>query len=323
MPRAIVITGVAGFIGSHLAEACSKQGWQVLGVDNLNDYYSVKLKEDRLARLMNLPGFTFMRQDVAQQEALREPFAALKPDAIIHLAAQPGVHQCLTHPQDYIHNNILATFSMLELARHCEIPHLIYASSSAVYGSNKTVPFHTGLPIDQPLNLYAATKASCELMAHSYAHLCRFATTGLRFFTVYGPWGRPDMAIYKFTRALYEGTPIQLNNNGDMWRDYTYVDDIVTAIIGLAKGTPEPGRAAVFNIGNHTPVSVNELVDTLESLTGRTAHRLPVPFQPAEMHTTHADVSALQQAIGFAPDTPIREGLAQFVEWYKGYHGVA
>lgn len=330
-PRRVLLTGAAGFVGFHVTLALLARGVEVLGIDNLTPYYDPALKQARLDQLLPREGFTFDPLDIADYDGLQQAFAAFRPEAVIHLAAQAGVRHSLEQPRAYAHSNLDGFLSVLEACRHHPVAHLIYASSSSVYGANAKVPFSEHDGADHPVSLYAATKRANELMAQTYAHLYGIPATGLRFFTVYGPFGRPDMAYWKFTRALLAGEPIPVFNNGLLWRDFTYVDEIVEAISRLAASPPaapdEPGRVApatphrIFNIGNDTPVQLNDFIGLLEQATGRKAIRRDLPMQPGDVERTWADVSALRAAIGFAPRTTLAEGLRRFVAWYRIYHG--
>ena len=336
MPR-ILLTGVAGFIGFHVGRRLLDRGDSVVGVDNLNDYYDVRLKQDRLARLDGAPGFRFEKLDLADREATARLFEENRFDTVIHLAAQAGVRYSLTNPHAYIDSNLVAFGNLLEGCRHGGVKHLAYASSSSVYGANRKLPFAVGDSVDHPVSLYAATKKANELMAHTYSHLYRLPTTGLRFFTVYGPWGRPDMAIYLFTRAILAGKPIDVYNHGDMRRDFTYIDDIVEGVVRVADrpAQPDPEWSAeqpnpstsnapyrVYNIGNHQPAELPHVIETLEKCLGRKAEKRFLPMQPGDVVETYADVDDLARDVGFRPDTPLEVGIARFVEWYREYHGV-
>ena len=333
----ILVTGAAGFIGNHVAEAFLARGDRVVGLDNLNDYYDVSLKEARLARLEGNPGWSFVRAAVEDGAALRKVFAEHQFDRVVHLAAQAGVRYSLEHPDAYVQGNLVGFGNMLECCRHAKTPHLTYASSSSVYGLNATMPFSVHDNVDHPVSLYAATKKANELMAHTYSHLYGLPTTGLRFFTVYGPWGRPDMALFKFTKAILAGKPIDVYNHGHMRRDFTYIDDIVTGVVRTSDlvatpdpafdpAHPDPGRSSapfrVYNIGNHTPVELNDFIAAIERALGKSAIRHEMPMQPGDVLATCADVTDLQQAVGFAPDTPLDVGIGRFVEWYRSYYGV-
>lgn len=324
----IVVTGVAGFIGMHVAEALLARGQTVIGIDSLNDYYSVALKEARLARLTGRPGFRFFRADIADRDAI----AALDPEmnhatGLIHLAAQAGVRYSLENPYAYIDANVMGHTVMLEAARRMpRLTHAVYASSSSVYGGNKTMPFSVADRVDRPVSLYAATKKAGELIAHCYSHLYGLPATGLRFFTVYGPWGRPDMAAYLFADAIMAGRPIRVFNQGRMQRDFTYIDDIVGGVLATLDHPPPPDEDGVhhrvFNLGNHRSESLMDFIGVLEGALGRKAEMVLEPMQPGDVPATFADIEATRQAIGFTPRTPITEGLPRFARWYKDYHGI-
>ena len=322
----VLVTGVAGFIGMHAARALLAKGFNVVGVDNFDPYYDVALKEARLATLVGTPGFAFVRTDLADAAATAELFRTGGFTHVVHLAAQPGVRHSLTHPQAYLRNNVDAFGCVLEGARHGKVAHLVYASSSSVYGASHTLPFSEDQRVDQPVSLYAATKAANELMAHSYAHLFALPVTGLRFFTVYGPWGRPDMSPMLFTRAILAGEPIRVFNEGRMQRDFTFIDDIVE---GLARvlvlppvaGVPGKPPAAIYNIGNSDAVELTTFISTLERLLGRSAIRDPQPMQPGDMVATYASVARLHALTGFVPRTSLETGLGHFVAWYRSYFG--
>jgi len=331
----ILVTGAAGFIGYHVARRLLEQGRAVIGLDNLNLYYDPALKQARLDELRGFPAFQFEQCDIADSARVAALFEAYHFTEVVHLAAQAGVRYSLIDPHAYVQANLVGFLNVLEGCRHNGCQHLVYASSSSVYGGNN-VPFSAGQNVDHPLNLYGATKKANELMAHAYAHLFGLPTTGLRFFTVYGPWGRPDMAVWLFTEAILQGKPVRLFNNGSMKRDFTYVDDVTKAIVRLIDrpASPDPGWSAfapnpvtstapwrVYNIGNHTPVEVNELVRLIEQATGRTAVLEFLPTQPGDMLETCADVADLEAAVGFRPQTPIAEGVRRFVEWYASYAG--
>ena len=336
-PMKILLTGAAGFIGSTAAQRLLARGDEVVGLDNLNDYYDVKLKLDRLARLEPQRGFRFVRLDVADRGGMQALFAREKFDRVIHLAAQAGVRYSLVNPQAYVEANVVGFMNVLEGCRHTQVQHLVYASSSSVYGGNTKMPFSERDSVDHPVSMYAATKKANELMAHTYSHLYGLPTTGLRFFTVYGPWGRPDMALFLFTKAILEGRPIDVFNHGKMRRDFTYVDDIVESMIRVLDKTATPDaayRAAapdpatsnapfrVFNIGNHNPVELMEFVGCIEDALGRKAEKNMLPLQDGDVPATYADVDALREWVGFVPATDIRTGIGRFVEWYTGYYGV-
>ena len=332
-----LVTGTAGFIGFHLANALLDRGVEVVGLDVVNDYYDPSLKEARLARLTDRGGYRHERIDLADAEAMRRVFDDVRPERVVNLAAQAGVRYSLENPGAYVQSNLVGFANLLEGCRHGDVEHLVYASSSSVYGANTTMPFSVRQSVDHPLSLYAASKKANELMAHTYAHLYGLPTTGLRFFTVYGPWGRPDMAYFLFTRAILAGEPIDVFNQGRMRRDFTYVGDVVEAIVRLlevvptgdpawSSDAPDPGSShapwRVYNIGNHTPVELMTMIETLERALGREAKKNYLPMQPGDVPATYADVAALQEVVGFAPDTPLEEGLQRFVEWYRGYYRV-
>jgi UDP-glucuronate 4-epimerase len=313
----VVLTGAAGFIGMHCAERLLARGDRVIGIDNLSPYYSVQLKKDRLARLKHAQ-FRFHELDIADAAAVQRIFAAERPDAVLHLAAQAGVRYSLENPSSYIHTNLVGFASVLDACRAHPPRHLVFASSSSVYGSNTKLPWSETDKVDHPVSLYAATKKSNELCAHAYSHLFGLHATGLRYFTVYGPWGRPDMSAFLFARAILDGQPIQVFNHGDMQRDFTYVDDIVE---GTLRVLDKPSRYAIYNIGNHSPVPLLEYIAILERALGRKAQLEMKPMQPGDVKATYADTAALRQAVGFAPSTPLETGLARFAEWFKSYHG--
>jgi UDP-glucuronate 4-epimerase len=334
----ILLTGAAGFIGSHVSQRLLARGDEVIGVDNLNDYYDPSLKEARLARLQVHPGFRFERLDVADAAAMSDVFERAQPERVVHLAAQAGVRYSLTNPHAYTHSNVTGFLNILEGCRATDVGHLVYASSSSVYGSNTRQPFSEHDNIDHPVSLYAATKKANELMAHTYSHLFRIPTTGLRFFTVYGPWGRPDMALFKFTRGILAGEPIQVFNEGRMVRDFTYVDDIAEGVVRVldrvaapdpnwSSADPDPARSnapyRVYNIGNSAPVQLLEYIAVLEEELGRKAQLELLPIQPGDVPSTMADVSELEAAVGFRPRTTVRQGISAFVKWYKEYYSVA
>ena len=333
-----LITGAAGFIGFHLAARLLKEGHQVVGLDNLNDYYEVSLKEARLARLRNERHFEFHKADLADRDAIDRLFAHEKFDTVVNLAAQAGVRYSLKNPYAYVSSNVTGFMNVLEGCRHHEPRHLVYASSSSVYGANRQTPFSVAHSVDHPVSLYAATKKANELMAHTYSHLYGLPTTGLRFFTVYGPWGRPDMAPFLFTRAILAGKPIDVFNHGNMERDFTYVDDIVEGVVRVLTHIPQPnpqwdalhpdpGSSSapyrVYNIGNHQPVRLLHFIETLEHCLGKKAVKNLLPMQPGDVVSTCADVADLRRDIGFEPRTAIEDGLAQFVKWYLEYYGPA
>lgn len=327
-----LVTGSAGFIGNHVALELLKAGHTVVGVDAVTDYYSPKLKEARLDRLREFASFTEARINLADAEALDAVFAAHKPEIVINLAAQAGVRYSLEYPREYVKSNLEGFLNILECCRHHDVKHLLFASTSSVYGANTLQPFNEHVPADHPLTFYAASKRANELMAHSYSHLFKFAVTGLRFFTVYGPWGRPDMALYKFAKGILEDTPIDIYNNGEMSRDFTYIDDIVDGIIKLSTVLPEPdptwngddpdpcrsGVAAfrVYNIGNSKVVPLMTYIETLEKKLGKKAIKNFMPMQKGDVPSTCADTSDLETATGFKPDTSVEDGISAFVDWY-------
>jgi UDP-glucuronate 4-epimerase len=312
----VLLTGVAGFIGMHSAQRLLARGDEVIGVDNLNPYYAVQLKRDRLAQLQH-PKLRFHELDIADAAALRRLFEKEKPERVLHLAAQAGVRYSLENPAAYIQTNLVGFANLLECCRAHAPQNLVYASSSSVYGSNQELPWSEAQNVDHPVSLYAATKKSNELMAHVYSHLYGLNTTGLRFFTVYGPWGRPDMSPMIFANAIVQGKPIPVFNHGDMQRDFTYVDDIVE---GTLRVLDKPTRYAVYNIGNHQPVNLLDYIAALERAFGKEAKLEMKPMQPGDVKATYADTSALQKAVGFAPSTPLDTGLARFADWFKQYY---
>ena len=331
----VLVTGAAGFIGAALSAALLERGDRVVGVDSLNDYYDVSLKRARLARLTALPGFEFIQLDMAAREGVAALFARHRFDAVAHLAAQAGVRYSIDHPHAYADANLVGFLNVLEGCRHAKVGHLVFASSSSVYGASVRTPFSENHSVDHPISLYAATKKANELMAHTYAHLYGLPCTGLRFFTVYGPWGRPDMAYFKFTRGILAGEPIPVYNRGEMARDFTYIDDIVEGVVRVldrpAAPDPDwdPAHPAVasstapyriYNIGNNRPVKLMEFIGTLEKCLGRKAVLDLLPMQPGDVPSTAADISALGKATGFAPSTPVETGLARFVAWYHEYY---
>jgi UDP-glucuronate 4-epimerase len=327
MTRRVLVTGAAGFIGRAVARALLERGDVVVGVDSFDPYYDVRLKESRVATLADRPSFTLRRLDLADIDATARLFRDEACTHVVHLAAQPGVRYSLENPAAYLRNNIEAFGHVLEGCRHAHVAHLVYASSSSVYGANHALPFSEDQAVDHPVSLYAATKRADELMAHSYSHLFRLPTTGLRFFTVYGPWGRPDMSPMLFTRAILAGEPIRVFNNGRMSRDFTYIDDIVEGVVRTLESPPAPlppadGGApyAIYNIGNHEAVELEVFIGTLERLLGRAAIRDYQPMQPGDVPATYASIERLRAATGFAPRTPLAEGLARFVDWYRGYY---
>ncbi|MDP3858268.1 MAG: NAD-dependent epimerase [Stagnimonas sp.] len=335
--RPVLLTGAAGFVGLHVARALLARGERVVGIDNLNDYYPPQLKRDRLATLKDQAGFVFERGDLADAAFVRSCFADYQPKRVVHLAAQAGVRYSISHPNAYVQSNLLAFGNLLEACRDARVEHLVYASSSSVYGANTKQPFSVGDSVDHPISLYAATKKANELMAHTYSHLFGVPTTGLRFFTVYGPWGRPDMAYFKFTKAILAGESIEVYNHGQMQRDFTYIDDIVDGVVRVLDQPAAPNPAwdgerpdpasstapyRVYNIGNHHPESLEDFIAEIEKATGKRAIKNYLPLQPGDVVRTYADVDALNQAVGFEPKTPISVGIPRFVDWYRGYYGV-
>jgi len=331
-----LVTGAAGFIGFHVSERLLRAGHQVVGIDNLNDYYDVNLKQARLD-LLQKPGFSFHKIDLADREAMAALFVDEKFDRVIHLAAQAGVRYSLENPHTYADSNLTGHLNVLEGCRHNKVQHLLYASSSSVYGLNRKMPFSTDDSVDHPVSLYAATKKANELMSHTYAHLYGLPTTGLRFFTVYGPWGRPDMALFKFTKAMLENKPIDVYNYGKMKRDFTYIDDIAEAIVRLqdvipqadSEWTVETGSPAtssapyrVYNIGNSSPVELMDYITALEEALGIEADKNMMPIQPGDVLETSADTQPLQAVTGFKPETSVKEGVKNFVEWYRSFYNV-
>ena len=316
--KRILVTGAAGFIGHHLCQRLLADGRQVLGLDNLNDYYDPALKRARLAVHKDRPDFCFVQTDLVDQAELHRQFIMFKPHMVVNLAAQAGVRYSLTHPYAYGKSNLIGFLNLLEACRHTPgVQGLIYASSSSVYGGNTKIPFCESDPVDRPISLYAATKKANELMAHTYSHLYGMRTTGLRFFTVYGPWGRPDMAYFSFTKAILEGKPIRVFNHGHMKRDFTYVDDIVT---GIRAAIERNGACEIFNLGNNRPVELLDFIQLIEAATGRRAELVFEEMQPGDVPETWADIELSRTALGFAPLTPLEEGIPRFVEWYKAYH---
>jgi UDP-glucuronate 4-epimerase len=333
----ILLTGAAGFIGYHVSQRLLARGDEIVGVDNLNDYYDPSLKEARLARLLEHPRFRIERFDVGDRDRMAQCFRDVAPQRVVHLAAQAGVRYSLTNPHAYTHSNITGFLNILEGCRATGVEHLVYASSSSVYGANTLQPFSEHHNVDHPVSLYAATKKANELMAHTYAHLYGLASTGLRFFTVYGPWGRPDMALFLFTRGILAGEPISVFNEGRMVRDFTYIDDIAEGVVRVVdqvaapdprwdSAHPDPARSRapyrVFNIGNNEPVQLLEYIRVLEDELGRKAIMQLLPMQPGDVPSTMADVSELEAAVGFRPRTSVREGIRAFVAWYREYYRV-
>jgi UDP-glucuronate 4-epimerase len=333
----VLVTGAAGFIGSHLSQRLLARGDEVLGYDNLNDYYDPTLKQARLDRLTPHPAFGFVKASLEDRPALEAAFARFRPQRVVNLAAQAGVRYSLTNPYAYVESNLVGFINVLEACRHGGVEHLVYASSSSVYGSNRKLPFSVRDPVDHPVSLYAATKKANELMAHTYSHLYALPTTGLRFFTVYGPWGRPDMALFLFTRKILAGEPIEVFNHGHHSRDFTYVDDIVEGVVrtldrppaadpAFDPMAPNPGSSSapyrVYNIGNDRPVQLSRYIEVLEQCLGLTAEKILLPLQPGDVPDTHADVSELSRDTGYAPATPIEQGIARFLDWYRAYFKV-
>ena len=330
----VLVTGAAGFIGMHVCERLLALGDDVVGVDNLNDYYDVALKEARLARLTPDPRFRFRRLDIADREGIAALFAAERPQRVINLAAQAGVRYSLENPHSYVDSNVVGFVNILEGCRHNGVEHFVYASSSSIYGGNERMPYSEHDNVDHPVSLYAATKKANELMAHTYSHLFRLPTTGLRFFTVYGPWGRPDMAYFLFTKAILAGRPIDVFNHGKMRRDFTYIDDITEGVIrvldrtpqadpGFDRQTPDPAASwapyRVFNIGNNQPVDLMVFITALEQALGKTATKNFLPMQDGDVPATYADTTEIVREVGFSAGTPVDEGIRRFVEWYRSY----
>jgi UDP-glucuronate 4-epimerase len=323
--KKILITGAAGFIGYHLAKRLLALGGVVHGLDNLNAYYDVSLKKDRLKQLQLYKGFTFTEGDLSDAATVNHIFETFQPDIVVNLAAQAGVRYSIDHPREYIDSNLIGFFNILEACRHFKPEHLVYASSSSVYGNQEKTPFSTTDPVDHPISLYAATKKSDELMAYTYSHLYGIPATGLRFFTVYGPFGRPDMAYFKFALKIMRDEPIMIYNHGDMYRDFTYVDDIVTGIVNLLCHPPVNGDMGdpykLYNIGNNKPEKLMVFIETLEDVLGKKAEKKFLPMQPGDVYQTYADVSELEKDFGFRPETPIRKGLEKFAQWFRSYYG--
>jgi UDP-glucuronate 4-epimerase len=325
----VLVTGAAGFIGSHVAARLLDDGHEVVGLDNVNDYYDPALKEARLRRLEGRDRFQFERMDVTDRSGIARLFEKERFDRVVHLAAQAGVRYSIQNPSAYIEANIAGFLTILEGCRHTGVYHLVYASSSSVYGSNTSLPFRTSDSVDHPVSLYAATKKANELMAHTYSHLFELPTTGLRFFTVYGPWGRPDMSVHIFTKAILSGQPIDVFNEGRMQRDFTYVDDIVEGVVRTLEVIPTPREVPgssskapfrLYNIGNNNPVELMYMIEVLERTLGRKASKRMKPMQPGDVPSTYADVDDLQRDVGFRPETSIEDGLKRFVEWYRDYY---
>ncbi|MGE0055065.1 MAG: NAD-dependent epimerase [Hyphomicrobium sp.] len=333
----VLVTGAAGFIGFHTCKPLLERGDEVVGIDNLNAYYDVRLKEDRLAQLEGTPGFRFIKCDIADRDVMAKLFADEKFDRVVHLAAQAGVRYSLQSPHAYADSNLQGFLNILEGCRHSKVAHCVFASSSSVYGANTKMPFSVSQSVDHPISLYAATKKANELMAHTYAHLYRLPMTGLRFFTVYGPWGRPDMAPFIFTGKILAGEPIDVFNEGRQARDFTYIDDIVEGVVRTMDKIAEPDSAwssddpnpatsrapyRIYNIGNNKPVPLEHFIALIEKETGRTAIKNLLPAQPGDVPMTYADVDALAEAVGFKPSTSIEDGMKRFVSWYRDYYKV-
>jgi len=333
----ILVTGAAGFIGVHLSNQLTNHGYSVIGLDNLNTYYDLNLKKDRLAQLNDTKNFTFVECDLTDRERINKIFEEHRPVVVINLAAQAGVRYSIENPYAYLDSNLTGFLNILEACRNYPVDHLLYASSSSVYGGNKVAPFSTNHNVDHPVSLYAATKKSNELMAHTYSHLYNIPTTGLRFFTVYGPWGRPDMAYFSFTKDIIEGNPIKVFNHGKMERDFTYIDDIVEGIVKLIPRAPEKNSDwdesvdelgasfapyRVYNIGNNSPVPLMKFINVLEEKIGKEANKQYMEMQPGDVLRTYADVSELERDIDFKPSTTIEDGLGKFVDWYKQYYNI-
>lgn len=332
--RKILVTGIGGFIGFHLGQKLLTNGEIVVGLDNLNSYYDVNLKQARLDQLLQNENFQFFQLDLADRVKIAELFSMCQPDVVVHLAAQAGVRYSLTNPHAYVDSNLVGFVNILEGCRHSSVQHLVYASSSSVYGSNTKIPFAVDDRVDYPVSLYAATKKANELMAYTYSHLYSIPTTGLRFFTVYGPWGRPDMAYFLFTRSILKGEPISVFNYGKMRRDFTYIDDIVEGIVRVIDKVPNSGvnreetlavqtsaPYRLYNIGNNQPVELLHFIETLEDCLGVKAKKNLLPMQPGDVPETYADIENLEKEVGFKPHTPLKVGLQRFVDWYCSYYG--
>lgn len=319
------ITGGAGFIGFFLSKALLEKGAKVIGFDNLNDYYEVSLKEDRLKILQQFPNYTFVKGDLSNKEEVFSVFETYHPDIVVNLGAQAGVRYSIDNPDSYMQSNMMGFFHILEGCRHYPVEHLLFASSSSVYGGNDKIPFSTTDQVDRPISLYAATKKSNELMAYAYSKLYKIPVTGFRFFTVYGPLGRPDMAYFKFAKKIMAGEPIQVYNNGDMYRDFTYIDDVITGLENSLNNPPSEDEKGAFykiyNIGNHKPEKLMDFISTLEKCLGKEAKKEYFPMQPGDVYQTYADVSDLMKDYDFKPNTTMQEGIAKFVEWFKDYYG--
>ena len=333
----VLVTGVAGFIGFHVARRLLERGDIVVGIDNVNTYYDVRLKQARLALLSDHERFSFLHLNLADRDGMTEVLSRQRPQRVVHLAAQAGVRHSLTHPHAYIESNLVGFLHILESCRHTQVEHLVYASTSSVYGANTKMPFSVHDNVDHPVSLYAASKKANELMAHTYSHLYGLPTTGLRFFTVYGPWGRPDMALFLFTRAILAGEPIDVFNYGKMRRDFTYIDDIVEGVVRVLDTLPQPNPAwsglapdpgtskapyRIYNIGNNQPVELLHFIEVLETCLGRKAEKRLLPLQAGDVPETYADVDDLIRDVGFRPATPLSVGIARFVEWYRAFYQV-
>ena len=331
----ILVTGAAGFIGFHLARRLLEDGYRVVGLDNLNDYYDVDLKKARLDQLTSFDHFSFAKIDLSHRDAMASLFKENRFSTVAHLAAQAGVRYSLENPHAYVDANLVGFMNILEGCRHCGVEHLVYASSSSVYGANTLMPFSVHHNVDHPVSLYAASKKANELMAHTYSHLYNLPSTGLRFFTVYGPWGRPDMALFLFTRAILQNKPIQVFNNGQMQRDFTYIDDIVEGVVRVLRQIPTPddtwngdhpdpstSRAPyrLYNIGNNSPVSLMEFIETIETAIGKKAKKEYLDLQPGDVVATYADIDDLFRDVGFKPETPLADGVERFIAWYRNYY---
>lgn len=334
----VLITGAAGFIGFHLSMRLLKNGCHVTGIDNLNHYYDVKLKEARLEKLTSFENFSFYKMDISDKKSLEEIFNNTKYDVVVNLAAQAGVRYSIENPHAYVDSNIVGFVNLLEACRHNDVKHLVFASSSSVYGANTKMPFSVHNNVDHPVSLYAATKKANELMAHAYSHLYGMACTGLRFFTVYGPWGRPDMALFLFTKAILEEKPIKIFNHGRMQRDFTYIDDITEGVVRIMARLPEPdptwngdnpdpgtsyARYKIYNIGNNNPVELMEFIGVIEKVLGKKAKKEFLDLQPGDVPATYADIDDLIKDVGFKPETTIETGIKQFILWYNEYYGVS
>lgn len=333
----VLVTGAAGFIGFHLSKRLLADGSRVIGLDNINPYYDVRLKRDRLAVLTSDPEFKFIEADLADRPAMEDVFRSHKFDVVVNMAAQAGVRYSLQNPHAYVDSNLVGFVNLLEGCRHQQVRHLVFASSSSVYGANKRMPFSVHHNVDHPVSLYAATKKANELMAHTYSHLYDLACTGLRFFTVYGPWGRPDMALFLFTKAILDDQPIKVFNHGRMQRDFTYIDDIIEGVVRVMRRLPaphpdwnaeqpDPGTSyvpyKVYNIGNNNPVALMRFIEAIESALGKTARKEMLGMQPGDVPATYADIDDLVADVGFQPSTPLEEGIKRFVKWYKQYYGL-